>query len=84
MILSLIPGSVEYSWLTPETFIHVTFVPGIEESNILLREFPKVTPYPFGSGPTTKDETLPDASFWVILGTQIVLWIICMPNRLWK
>ena len=84
MILSLIHGNVEYSWLTPETLIPVTLVPGIEDNKILLNEFPNVTQYPLGRGPTVKDETLSDPSFWVIFGTQIVLWIMCMRNILWK
>jgi hypothetical protein len=44
IILSLTHGKVEYSWLTQDTFIQVILVPGIEESNILLRLFPKVIP----------------------------------------
>jgi hypothetical protein len=44
IILSFTHGSVEYSWLIPATFIQVILVPGIEESNILLRELPKVIP----------------------------------------
>jgi hypothetical protein len=44
IILSLTQGKVEYSWLTPATLIQVILVPGIEESKILLSEFPKVTP----------------------------------------
>jgi len=78
IILSLIQGRVEYSWFTPFTFIQVILVPGIEESNILLNEFPKVTQYHLGNGHTVKDAELISKSFCIILGTQIVLCIICI------
>ncbi len=44
----------------------------------IIKEFPKVTQYPFGKGQTVNEETFCSKSFWVILGTQIVLWIICI------
>jgi hypothetical protein len=62
-IESLIQGNVEYSWLTHFTFIPVILVPGIDDKSILLREFPKVTQYHFGNGPTVNIETFSSKSF---------------------
>ena len=47
---SLTPLIEVNSCRTPSICIAVTAVPRIEDNKILLREFPKVNPYPFSSG----------------------------------
>ena len=49
-------GIVENSCKTPSILILVIAVPGKEESNILLKEFPIVTPYPRSNGSQTNLE----------------------------
>ena len=46
-------GIVENSCTTPSIFTPVIAQPGSDESKILLKEFPKVTPYPLYNGSHT-------------------------------
>ena len=51
---SFTPGIELNSCTTPSILIWLTAVPGKDESMILLKELPKVVPYPLSSGSTTK------------------------------
>ena len=51
---SFTPGIELNSWRTPLIFTALTAAPGKEDNMILLKELPKVVPYPLSSGSTTK------------------------------
>src|SRR5215204_7495343 len=50
---SLMPGTVENSWLTPSILTFVTAAPSSPESITLRKELPKVCPRPRGNGSAT-------------------------------
>ena len=51
---SFTPGRVVNSWRASSKRTWVTAAPGMEESRVRRREFPRVWPKPGSSGPTAK------------------------------